>query len=272
MLLTAISIAGSFKNLHDMITEPKRHTVFDFDLSNPDSSTYKHHLLSVINSCAMSKNSELVITEKMKAIFDRPPFDSLWDSKEERENLIDCFHKQLRIHNTNQLEMGEHTFENLPDQKFWYSKTIGSGLCPFSSLFNHSCDSNVKRFTVDNKIAFVVGRPIKAGEQLFISYGYSSYRMSRDERRKQLQRFSFNCDCQACVKNFPQIVQLVKIDKRFVEPKFDEVTRTFEGVEIFKKNCEYIEKNIVHHPCMETTTLMIHNEHLLHQISRMKIE
>lgn len=267
MLLTAISIAGSFEKLLGMINDSVSRTVFDFDLSHPEDPTREKKLLSVIHSMAMSKHSELVISERMKTTFDFPPFKDFWSAKDERELLIECFHKQFRIRNTNQLEMGEHTLDVECDEPYWYAQTIGSGLCPFASLFNHSCDANVKRVTVDNKIAFVVGQPIAAGEQLFISYGYSSYRMPREARQNQLNKFSFTCDCVACTENYPEIADLPKFDSEFNEPSFDAFTVP-EAVLEFRKNCEYIETNIKRHPSYETTRLMVHNDHLLYQISK----
>lgn len=268
MIFIAIEVAGGFKKLCNLISESKSKTVFDFDLSNPESPDYKQNLLRVINSCAMSESSKINITDNMKAIFNHPPFDSIWETPEERELLIDIFHRQLRIHNTNQLEMGAHTLDTVFDETYWYSKTIGGGLYPFASLFNHSCDANVKRFTVDNKLAFVVGRPIKAGQQLFISYGYSSYRMSLKDRQEQLSRFSFTCECEACVKDYKQLVQLSRINPDFVEPSLRAVTVKKAMVE-FANNCEYLNKIIYHHPCFETTILINHNEHLLHQITKL---
>lgn len=270
MIFIAMSVGGSFKKLCNLTNDSKSKTVFDYDLSDSEDSDFKKNLLTVINSCAMSEHSKIVISDKMKAVFNHPPFNRIWETPEERKLLIDCFHRQLRIHNTNQLEMGEHTVERLAGENFWYSKTIGGGLCPFASLFNHSCDANVKRFTVDNKLAFVIGRPIKAGDQLFISYGYSSYRMSREERQLQLSRFSFVCDCQACTKNYPEMQQLPRTDESFVEPKFEAFSVKAAAVE-FRKNCDYIDKNIHSHPCFETTMLINHNEHLLHQISKISI-
>lgn len=40
----------------------------------------------------------------------------------------------------------------------------------FGNLFNHSCLSNVQRVQIENKVAFYVSKPVKAGEQLFESY------------------------------------------------------------------------------------------------------
>lgn len=271
MLLTAVELAGSIGSLRELLDNSEHPTVFDYDLSHPDDPDYKRNLLLVVNSMAKSEHSKIVISEKMKSTFDFPPFDELWKTDDEREFLIETFHNQLRIHNTNQLEMGEHKMETWDDPNSWSVKTIGGGLCPFASLFNHSCDANVKRTCIDNKIAFVVAAPVVAGEQLFLSYGYSSCRVSKKERQELLKRFSFICDCKACEKDFPEISELPTFDRKFVEPKFSAMT-VQEAIEEFRKNCEYIEKYFSHHPSYETTTLMIHNDHLLYQIARVSYD
>lgn len=42
-------------------------------------------------------------------------------------------------------------------------------LC-FGNLLNHSCIPNVEAVPIDDKVAYYVTRPIKEGEQLFVSY------------------------------------------------------------------------------------------------------
>lgn len=69
MLLTAVSIAGSLQKLRSLLSRDLNKTVFDFDLSNPNDSSYKKNLLIVANSMAKSEHSKIVITENMKAIF-----------------------------------------------------------------------------------------------------------------------------------------------------------------------------------------------------------
>lgn len=267
MLLTAVSIAGGLNKLRELLEKTKRKTVFDCDLSNPNDPDYLRDLVVVVNSMAMSENSRIVMSDEMKKTFNFAPFSSLWETDDEREFLIECFHSQLRVHNTNQLEMGVHRLESVGNDEFWCVKPIGSGLCPFASLFNHSCDANVKRTCFDNKIAFVVVKPIEAGDQLFLSYGYSSCRMPRENRRKCLQRFSFHCECEACVRDFPQTRDLPRLDSNFVDPEF-KTMNSADAIREFKQNCEYIEKNIGNHPSYETTLSLIHNDHLLNQISK----
>ncbi|CRL01017.1 CLUMA_CG014244, isoform A [Clunio marinus] len=267
MLLSAINIAGDFDKLQKLLKNSEHFTVFDFDLSDERKKQNYKNILLIINSMALSKSSEINLTEKMKSIFHFPPFKSLWKTDNDLEFLISFFVKLLRIHNTNVLEMGEH---NLINDSYWYATPIGSGLCPFISLINHNCDANVTRTTLDNKIVLIVKKPIKKGEQIFISYGYSSCRMAKTERQMQLQRYGFACTCEACENDYRQLSELPKTDESFEEPKFDEKEISL-ALNEFKSNCRYIKYNIDKHPCYETSLILVHNDHLLNQIKK-KIE
>lgn len=270
MLLTAVSIAGSLDALRDLLSDSKDHTVFDFDLNNDSDASHQKNLLRIVNSMAKSEHSKITITEKMKSIFNFPPFDSLWETDEDRDFLIECFHSQLRIHNTNQLEMGEHCLVE-GNEPYWCVKPFGSGLCPFASLFNHSCDANIKRTCLNNKIVFVAAKPIEAGSQLFLSYGYSSYKFPRDERQILLKRFSFICDCEACQKDFPLLIDLPRKDSKFIKPKFESMSIQ-KAIEEFQKNCHFLDENIKDHPSYETTMSLIHNDHCLNLIAMNSFE
>lgn len=46
----------------------------------------------------------------------------------------------------------------------------GDAIPLFGSLINHSCDPNVQTILVDNEVVYMVIKPLKEGEQLFISY------------------------------------------------------------------------------------------------------
>lgn len=256
MMMKGVEVCDNFESFNNLSKNHKRLTVFDFNEMN------EKNYISIINSCAMSENSKISISEKMKTIFNHRPFNDFWLTDDEREHVVESFHRQLRVLNTNLLEMGEHFCED----GIWYAKTIGTGLCPFASLFNHSCDPNIRKVTFDNKIVFIVGRPVKAGDQLFISYGYSYPRMTRDERHQSLSRYSFDCDCIACKQDFPLLDQLPRICENFKEPKFGFYDR-ITAIKKFQENCELIEKLSLH-PSYEVTILMIHNEHLMYQIAK----
>lgn len=75
-------------------------------------------------------------------------------------------------------------------------------------LMNHSCAANVDLIGENNHVIHVA-RPIKAGEQLFLTHGQFFYCTPRTERKQELKRrFLFDCTCIACEKNYPQDVQL----------------------------------------------------------------
>lgn len=136
---------------------------------------------------------------------------------------------------------------------------------------NHSCYPNVKHITVDNKFVIVVTRPIKAGEQLFISYGYSFFRFTRKERYERLSRYKFKCECIACIEDYPKLEQLTKENPRFKEVE-DATYSALSAIAQFKKNCAYIEKHIKEPPSYELMRLMCHNDHLLHGVARIDFD
>lgn len=73
-----------------------------------------------------------------------------------------------------------------------------------TAYFNHSCAPNVCTVSCDNRIATIAIRPIKRGEQLFISYfGRDLNRDTAGRRRHFDQFFDFVCNCERCRCNMP---------------------------------------------------------------------
>lgn len=81
----------------------------------------------------------------------------------------------------------------------------GAGFFTLGSLMNHSCAPNLNGFLIDHTEVFVVERTIKAGEQLFRSYNANRHLFKvKAERQTQLKSlFYFDCECEACVNNYP---------------------------------------------------------------------
>ena len=70
---------------------------------------------------------------------------------------------------------------------------------PYAALINHSCESNsVVGFDGDELFVKAV-RPIKGGEQVFISYIDASNPYGV-RRRELLERYYFDCQCSKCFK------------------------------------------------------------------------
>lgn len=190
--LNSVRVAGGVDELVDLLHEAPSKTVFDFDLSNPDDPAYEKNLLIAINSLAKAPNDDEfeMITEYAMTVCDEEP-----RTGKEKEVLRKILSNHARLAHLN--------LYSIFDPKS--SSYIGKALFPFMSLFNHSCDANVARFSIDDKMALIVARPIKAGEQIFITYGPYFNDKPREDRREYLKRkFSFECDCTACFNDYPK--------------------------------------------------------------------
>lgn len=270
MILSALSVAGSVAGLKVLLENSAVKTIFDVDLSKPEEPSLDRNVCLVINALTTVRETELTRSRPLDWILEHPPFKSLMKTDDERAFMKQFINTQLRILDTNLYDMKEHTKINSAARKS-FGKSIGSGLCLFASLFSHSCDPSVKRITVDNKIAFVVVRPVNAGDQLYISYGYSSYAMIRDERRSLLYSYGFTCDCVACQKNYALLSRQPRKFPEYVEPEHNTLRRC-EAVSEFQRTCKLLSQLFNYHPCYETTDMMIYCDHLLHQISKVALE
>lgn len=272
MVLSALKIAGGVENLRGLLNDSTCKTLFDFNWSDPQAADYKKNILLTINALSTVRETVFTRTAPLDELFDKPPFDSILKTDDDREFIKSFAHKQLRILDTNLYDMKEHSRLSAAYKKRGtYGQSIGSGLCMFASLFSHSCDPHVKRITVDNKIAFVVVRPVAAGEQVYISYGYSSYGVSREDRQKYLKSYGFTCDCDACSQNYALLTHQPRMVYKYAEPDHELMTAR-AAITAFRKTCKFIEKIINQHPCYETTDMIIYCDHLLHQIAKLSLE
>lgn len=71
--------------------------------------------------------------------------------------------------------------------------------CPIQSLVNHSCVPNVYNDLVGNKQVLITLRPVKKGQQLFVTYKEDLMRQSTEQRQEYLEQiFGFKCKCSRC--------------------------------------------------------------------------
>lgn len=76
---------------------------------------------------------------------------------------------------------------------------IGLYLHPYAALINHSCDYNATVGFDGEEVFIKAIRPIKKGEQIFISYIDTT--TPNAVRRKELsERYFFDCNCPKCAK------------------------------------------------------------------------
>lgn len=128
-------------------------TIFDYDLSNPKSKNYKKNILSCILSLKYKHFKEQI--GKYKDM--------------DHGGILNFINHLAGI-----IDMNSLGLQYLDMDTFKISVPIlelhGSAVLAFGSLLNHSCDPNIQRIAVDDKVAFIVCRPIEKGEQLFINY------------------------------------------------------------------------------------------------------
>ena len=259
LLKKVIEIDGDFDS-EEGLSDDKKKTVFDFDLSNPDDSMYRKNLQIAVNSLSATVESDMKMLSSAQ----------ICSNSTEEELQTEMPYKYMRVWATNAYDLWENVrvITGPGTYKYRFYEHFGKGIFPFVSLLNHSCYPNACTLTVDNKCVLTTCRPIKAGEQIFVSYGFSSFRYTREERRQKLARYKFNCDCTACIEDHPKLEKLPKIDRRyFKEPVFG-IYSTQAAIKQFKMNCKYIEKNIKDHPTYEVMQLILHNFHLLHAAAK----
>jgi hypothetical protein len=79
-----------------------------------------------------------------------------------------------------------------------YNSGAQIGLFPRIARINHSCRPNLSYYWNEklNKRIVYATRPIKKGEEVFVSY--IPLLLTHEERQKHLDRYGFKCHCEAC--------------------------------------------------------------------------
>jgi hypothetical protein len=152
-------IAGSVDNLRALMQPKPGMTFHDFDLSDNESIGTKHlQILSILmqsQSVALEHYFKMIMPSTVLS----DPFIKTFIKSEDDKNFIVKFAtRQFQIRDKNAFSLSCRKDDH------------ANGILPFGSFFNHSCDANVMRIQIDEKFAFVVLKPIKEDEQLFITY------------------------------------------------------------------------------------------------------
>lgn len=99
---------------------------------------------------------------------------------------------------------------------------IGGATYPTISATNHSCNSNIYRFSMGNACIVKTLREIKAGEEVLDSYGPHFASNSIEDRIRYLDgQYLFSCRCQPCVENWLTYSKLPKNNPSFKCPQCD---------------------------------------------------
>lgn len=153
----AITIAGGIDRLKELYYGGTK-TIFDFDLNNSRDDELRKILLK----CSISLIGGAI--GKTDQIFDI--FKQIIGSyrKQDRLFLIQFVEHMMNVCRKTQFSL------NIFDESTNQFEKIGNCLLPFGGLLNHSCDPNIFWISSNGKFIYIVAKPIRAGEQLFICY------------------------------------------------------------------------------------------------------
>ncbi|XP_070496177.1 N-lysine methyltransferase SMYD2-B-like [Chironomus tepperi] len=211
---------GGYKELDDFInktnTKNLKKTIFDFDLSDPQHPEYRKNLMTCVLSLQPKANHHV---NEDKVIFNHV-------SKKTANHILSIVPNNCS---------GTYYLDGEPSVPI----VAGSKISLFKALINHSCVRNIQMVGIDDKIAIVVMKPVKAGEQIFDCY-YDKYSFTHDENRDQMMKqFNFKCDCHECFYNsFNLSLSVTSYPCLFMTRKNFTTAR-----EVLKNNWNYINSN-----------------------------
>lgn len=255
MQLEAFRIAGGVDEALELLKDSESKTIFDFDFSDRNDPSYKKNMLIALNGLWRNIGNHEMNEFNAKQLLDIPPINSKPRTAEERNQLLKFIIKQFEICSSNLLLLRGGLY----------------GIFLLQSLLNHSCLPNVESFTFDTDVTvLMVTRPVKAREQLFMSYVANAAVHPLQQRLMILQHHQIKCDCKACTNHWPQ--PFPRKDMRFVEPgQVNPLIKPTEAIKQFQKNCKYIDKNFRIMPCYEVQKLIDNNFALTCAISKNKV-
>lgn len=248
MQLEAFRIAGGVDEAVELSKQSADKTIFDFDLSNPEDPFYEKNMLMALNGLCRHVSAPKV---GLELLMNTPPINEKPRTLAQHKQLVKFLATQFKICHSNTV-----TF-----------KSDHHGIFLFKQLLNHSCIPDVECTKIGDKLVMTVNHPIKAGKQIFSSYGVYASDHSKQERIMFLQDQQVKCECIACVKKIPS--PFPRKDRSFVEPKFKRLEPA-EAVKQFNKNCKYVDENAGRIPCYEIAKTLENNLFLIQTIAGRK--
>jgi hypothetical protein len=180
-------------------------SLFDFNFSDPSRSGFMRDIFTCFLSSAQSLSAASYLFNDRYGFFERQILCTILGVLDNNVTVYGHF---------NYAQFSEPRREHIGSGFFRLPQDY-DGICysTFYSLLNHSCMPNVKHTTVDNKAVVYVKKPVKAGEQLFVSYAGEFFERSLVERLLVLERRMVVCDCRACMSD------LTLADLKYRKPK-----------------------------------------------------
>lgn len=89
------------------------------------------------------------------------------------------------------------------------SQRIFTAIFPRISMFNHSCNPNIRNRFNNGELLVYARRSIAEGDEIFNCYGPNDKLNARKERQELLkQQYHFQCNCLSCIDSDKDYVSL----------------------------------------------------------------
>lgn len=203
----------------------------DMDLSDP------HHLKELIylifkDPCAMNTASKL------------HPISLLSIDKDEIENAENFFANENIELDSSSISKEEFLRLFLVLKHNGFSSGLYNSLC----MINHSCDPNCIKFEPRNGSRGAsevwTTRPIKAGEELFISYCSPLEQNSKSIREYLFSQHRFQCQCTRCVEMSKNDIESSNLQLLDIEETLENIESELIGSDISFELLWYLYEQI----------------------------
>lgn len=92
------------------------------------------------------------------------------------------------------------------------STRVFTAIFPKISIFNHSCDPNIRNRFDGTTLTVYATRDIGKNDEVFNSYGPNYKIMAQEERKMALmQQYCFDCSCSRCSTNDETLVSGIRL-------------------------------------------------------------
>jgi hypothetical protein len=259
-------------------------TVFDFDFGNRNDPMYEKNMIRVMLSqsrgisFSQSFGAPRVVTRTLSYLNELPKLKNMWQSYSNLFKVLSIkffefslaaghevyFSKWINIDGCSPID-DQNKNTRRPVQRFEVkSENIGGASFPFGDSLWHSCDSNTDELMISNKLVTYVQKPIKKGSEIFRNYinTFSHFGPASERQLDLWQHFSFKCDCEACVNDWPTIPRLRSIDPSFQYPDIRSFASHDQAKKNIARNNAYVERNFKDHEPTQEVYITIRNNRL----------
>lgn len=220
-----IGIAAFSANVDDLMTCVNNSDVNgDLPQSINDLKS-KYELYLKLKKLPLNEGVIFDVYRLFKSIMCIPLIEKLFDTELKQRFLAHLMLHHLAINVTNATESE-------------FAVNIGNVL----SLINHSCAPNLYNYSFENRKFGVTIRPIKKGQQIFISYIGSGDDQNAIQRKNLLKsKWNFECKCDLC----EPCGTITDSNKMRLDPCFKFIHRNFKNEQLNNINTSIVKKKCI---------------------------